>query len=179
MGTHPIFESDFDCLTEMLGSVRFFRLTFRSLIKVPVLSGDVKVTQFARTKGPGGQHVNRKATAVEVRFPLFNTWMSEKESSIISEHLRRTNSEILNNKGEIVLICSDTRDPRKNRDIVVSRFESDMESVVREYIAWEQLKERRSRENNNPAKLAKAKSKIEKDQKWRKFTKSMRNNTRL
>ena len=55
-----------------------------------------------------------------------------------------------------MLICSDTRDPRKNRDIVVSRFESDMESVVREYIAWEQLKERRSRENNNPAKLAKA-----------------------
>ena len=72
----------------MLGSVRFFRQIFRSLIKIPVLSEDVKVTQFARAKGPGGQHVNRKATAVEVRFPLFNTWMSKNESSIISEHLR-------------------------------------------------------------------------------------------
>ena len=67
----------------------------------------------------------------------------------------------------------------KNRDIVVSRFESDMESVVREHIAREKLKKRRILENNNPAKLAKAKAKIEKDQKWRKFTKNMRNSTRL
>ena len=71
----------------MLGRVRFFRLS-RSLIKIPVSSSEVKVTQFARAKGPGGQHVNRKATAVEIRFPLFNSWMSDTESNIISEHLR-------------------------------------------------------------------------------------------
>merc|ERR1711917_130397 len=71
MGTHPIFESDFDCLTAMVQ-----RLTFRRTLSYNTSSNRKKIV-----KTPGGklvyQHISKAAkapkcgdTGVALKFPV-------------------------------------------------------------------------------------------------------------
>ena len=75
--------------------------------------------QFFRASGPGGQHVNKTSSAVELRFE------AEKSPSL-SESEKKRLKIIAGSKwtkdGAIVLKCDDTRYQVRNREIVLKRL---------------------------------------------------------
>ena len=81
------------------------RVPFRSLIRIP--RETVRWKKFSAAKGPGGQHVNRVDTAVEVRFSIDEPWISSSDRIL----LRRDFAHLITKKDEIVLIESKHREP--------------------------------------------------------------------
>ena len=75
--------------------------------------------QFVRASGPGGQHVNKTSSAVELRFE------AEKSPSL-SDPVKRRLKIIAGSRwtkdGAIVLKCDDTRHQVRNREIVLKRL---------------------------------------------------------
>ncbi|QQX77362.1 MULTISPECIES: alternative ribosome rescue aminoacyl-tRNA hydrolase ArfB [Aequorivita] len=72
-----------------------------------------------RSSGPGGQHVNKTASKVEVSFSLEN---SEALSEIEKERLRTKLSTKISSEGIIVLQCGETRSQHRNKAIVIERL---------------------------------------------------------
>ncbi len=72
-----------------------------------------------RSSGPGGQHVNKTASKVEVSFSL-NT--SKALSEIEKERLRLKLSSKITNEGIIILQCGETRSQHRNKAIVIERL---------------------------------------------------------
>ncbi|MGB3342715.1 MAG: alternative ribosome rescue aminoacyl-tRNA hydrolase ArfB [Aequorivita sp.] len=72
-----------------------------------------------RSSGPGGQHVNKTASKVEVSFHLDSSnALSEAEK----ERLRNKLSSKITSEGLIVLQCSETRSQHRNKAIVIERM---------------------------------------------------------
>lgn len=72
-----------------------------------------------RSSGPGGQHVNKTASKVEVSFHLDSSnALSEAEK----ERLRNKLSSKITSEGLIVLQCSETRSQHRNKAIVIERL---------------------------------------------------------
>lgn len=72
-----------------------------------------------RSSGPGGQHVNKTASKVEVSFSLEN---SEALSEIEKERLRTKLSTKISSEGIIMLQCGETRSQHRNKAIVIERL---------------------------------------------------------
>ncbi len=72
-----------------------------------------------RSSGPGGQHVNKTASKVEVSFSLEN---SEALSEIEKERLRTKLSSKISSEGIIMLQCGETRSQHRNKAIVIERL---------------------------------------------------------
>jgi len=72
-----------------------------------------------RSSGPGGQHVNKTASKVEVSFSLEN---SEALSEIEKERIRTKLSTKISSEGIIVLQCGETRSQHRNKAIVIERL---------------------------------------------------------
>ncbi len=74
---------------------------------------------FIRSSGPGGQNVNKVATAAQLRFDLMG-------SPSLPEGLKRRAAKIagtrLTTEGEIVLTASSYRTQAQNRDDAVNRL---------------------------------------------------------
>lgn len=72
-----------------------------------------------RSSGPGGQHVNKTASKVEVSFNLdASNALSETEK----ERLRTKLSSKISSEGLIVLQCGETRSQHRNKTIVMERL---------------------------------------------------------
>lgn len=71
-----------------------------------------------RSSGPGGQHVNKTASKVEVSFDLEN---SEALSETEKERLRHKLSTKISSEGIIMLQCGETRSQHRNKAIVIER----------------------------------------------------------
>ncbi len=71
------------------------------------------------SSGPGGQHVNKTASKVEVSFSLEN---SEALSEIEKERLRTKLSTKISSEGIIMLQCGETRSQHHNKAIVIERL---------------------------------------------------------
>ena len=71
---------------------------------------------------------------------------------------------------------SKNREPKRNAEKAIIDFENELNPMIEKVLYEKALKIKRQKENNNPAKLKKAKQKDLKDQKWRKYTKQMRKN---
>lgn len=69
--------------------------------------------RFIRSSGPGGQNVNKVATAVQVRFPIDRC---DALSDAVRVRLRDLAGSRVNSDGELVLTASRHRSQRRNRD---------------------------------------------------------------
>jgi len=73
----------------------------------------------SRSSGPGGQHVNKVSTKVELRFDVMNSsLLSPEEKELILEKL----SNRINQEGELVLVYQRSRSQAKNKERVIEKF---------------------------------------------------------
>jgi ribosome-associated protein len=72
-----------------------------------------------RSSGPGGQHVNKTASKVEVSF---NLEASQALSETEKERLRNKLSSKISSEGIITLQCGETRSQHRNKAIVIERL---------------------------------------------------------
>lgn len=89
------------------------------------LPGDVVIPEaelsesFARSGGPGGQHVNTSATKVELRFDV------ERSSALSDAQKQRVREQLgsrLTQAGVLVLAASEHRSQARNREAVRARL---------------------------------------------------------
>ena len=84
--------------------------------------------QFVRSSGPGGQHVNRSATQVELTFDL------ARSPSLTDEHKARARAALKSyvDKDGVVHLASQTfRSQLQNREDVTTRFVELMRRALR------------------------------------------------
>jgi len=72
-----------------------------------------------RSSGPGGQHVNKTASKVEVSF---NLEASQAISETEKERLRTKLSSKISTEGIIMLQCGETRSQHRNKAIGIERL---------------------------------------------------------
>ncbi len=86
--------------------------------------------QFHTSKsgGPGGQHVNKVNSKVELRFNItLSELLSKKEKAIIARKLKNK----INGEGELILVSQEERSQFKNKKIVLERFYSILEEALK------------------------------------------------
>ena len=76
---------------------------------------------FTRTSGPGGQHVNRSATQVEL---LFDVAGSPSLSDEQRAHIQQKLGNRIDQEGILHLTSSGTRSQVRNREQVTARFQT-------------------------------------------------------
>ena len=94
---------------------------------VPDLTDELSY-RAVRGTGPGGQHVNKVATKVELRWSLVNSAaLTEGERDRLSAKLAAR----LNRAGELVLTDQSTRSQSRNREVVTERFYAVLSEALR------------------------------------------------
>ncbi len=77
--------------------------------------------RFSRSSGPGGQHVNRSATQVELTFDVAH---SPSLSEAQRERIQSALATRIDREGVLHLTASSSRSQLQNRALVVQRFQT-------------------------------------------------------
>lgn len=73
----------------------------------------------SRSGGPGGQHVNKVSTKVELRFDVLKSnLLTEEEKKIIQNKLLSK----INSEGELILVSQSERTQLLNKEKVIEKF---------------------------------------------------------
>ncbi len=84
--------------------------------------------RFVRSSGPGGQHVNRSATRVEL---LFDVSSSPSLTKIQRERALKALAPYIDSEGVLHLVSQTFRSQLRNREEVVERFRTLMHKAMR------------------------------------------------
>lgn len=94
-----------------------------------------------RSSGPGGQHVNKTSSKVEITFKLTN---STALSDLEKERLKKKLKSRITQDGAIILTCGETRSQHRNKAIIIDRLIELLEQG---------LKEKKPRKKTKPSKM--------------------------
>lgn len=79
-----------------------------------------------RAQGAGGQHVNKVATAIHLRFDINASSLPE----VYKERLLKLNDERISNDGVVVIKAQRYRSQEKNREDALARLQTLIKSVA-------------------------------------------------
>jgi ribosome-associated protein len=112
--------------------VRFFSFLIKKIIerKIELKLTFMNTSRFnelykefdfsaTRSQGPGGQHVNKVNTRVELRFHIRN---SEVLNELEKQKLERYVKSRITKEGELIITAQETRSQIKNKEEAVKRF---------------------------------------------------------
>jgi len=89
------------------------------IIMIRIIFDSELIFRSSRSSGPGGQHVNKVNTRVELRFDIPNsTLLSNEEKEILLEKLKNKT----NNQGILIIISQHSRSQIKNKSNAVEKF---------------------------------------------------------
>jgi ribosome-associated protein len=84
--------------------------------------------RFSRSSGPGGQHVNRSETRVELLFDVANSpGLSDAQRAVILHRLGRQ----VDTDGVLHIVSSVTRSQAENRADAIARFQALLAAALR------------------------------------------------
>lgn len=73
----------------------------------------------SRSSGPGGQHVNKVETRVELRFDVKQSLLlNEEEKHLILKRLKNK----ITTRGILRIVCQDSRSQQRNKENCIARF---------------------------------------------------------
>ncbi len=73
----------------------------------------------ARSSGPGGQHVNKTSTKVELRFNIpASELLNDKEKETLLEKLKNK----INKENELIIVSQSLRSQQKNKEEAIDKF---------------------------------------------------------
>ena len=83
---------------------------------------------FIRSSGPGGQHVNKVATAVQLRF---NAKYSGNISAKVYNRLRAIAGSKLTEDGNLIIVSREHRSQSQNRRVALEKFISLLQQAAK------------------------------------------------
>ena len=83
---------------------------------------------FIRSSGPGGQHVNKVATAVQLRFNAKN---SGNISAKVYKRLRAIAGSKLTEDGNLIIVSREHRSQSQNRRVALEKFISLLQQAAK------------------------------------------------
>ncbi|MEE2882883.1 MAG: alternative ribosome rescue aminoacyl-tRNA hydrolase ArfB [Planctomycetota bacterium] len=101
---------------------------------------EIEITQQTRG-GPGGQHANRSATAIDLRWSPVNSGAFEKAEQ---QRLIRALSSRIDSDGRIRIVASDERSATRNRQLALKRLSALVSDALKPRIARRATKPTRS-----------------------------------
>ena len=77
------------------------------------------VFSASRSSGPGGQHVNKVNTKIELRFNIDETsLLSENDKMILNKKIKNK----INGRGELIIVSDKFRSQARNKQFVIEKF---------------------------------------------------------
>ena len=81
--------------------------------------GDELVITAMRSSGPGGQHVNKVSTKIELRFNIPGSKiLTEQQKLLLMDKLRRKLTEA----GDLIVVSQVTRSQSSNKELALIKF---------------------------------------------------------
>lgn len=93
---------------------------------VPDIPENALSYRFVRSSGPGGQHVNKVSTAVQLRVQLAKTRLDKR----VLERLIRMAGHQVNARGELVINADRFRSQVRNREDALARLTALVERAI-------------------------------------------------